>query len=262
MAQFGRPVTPDVATNGWSPSTGTTLWGCIDEASYSDTDYISDNAVSYCEVTLTTSLSDPVSSSAHYVRYRLGRTRTDRTLTVVVRLMQGGTEIASWEHIDPGASFQPFEQTLTTGQADAITDYTDLRLRFDITSLQNAQVYCQVSWAELEIPDAGVQPTTVNVNAASVTASASVETTIPGTRTVSINNASAISTPQATIASETFDVSVGVSSATTSAQGVTVDAPVGGTNVPLGAALITATAQVETSVPGSVSPTVGWPRFC
>ena len=162
MAQFGRPVL-DIVTNSWTASSGSALYDMLDEASFSDTDYIQRNAVAYCEVSLTTSLSDPQSSLSHYVRYRLGRSRTDRTLTIVVRLMQNITEIASWTHTDPELAFAAFEQTLSAGQADSITDYGDLRLRFDITALQNTQVYGQVSWAELEIPDAGASPTTAQV---------------------------------------------------------------------------------------------------
>jgi len=152
MAQFARP-TSDISVNGWSPSTGATLYGCIDEASASDADYITNNAVAYSEVGLS-SLDDPHSSSGHVVRYRLQRTPTNRTITIVVRLYQGSTQIASWTHADPPA-WALYEQTLTGAQADSITDYTDLRLRFDITAIQNSQANGQISWAELEVPDAG-----------------------------------------------------------------------------------------------------------
>ena len=152
MAQFARPLS-DVAINGWTP---TPLNEQIDEDPYNDGDYIERNAVAYCEVGLS-SVTDPNSSTGHIVRYRYGRTVTNRTLTLVVRLMQGSTEIASWTHVDPALSFVAASQTLTSLQADAITDYSDLRLRFDITALQNSQVSGQVSWAELEVPEAGAQ---------------------------------------------------------------------------------------------------------
>lgn len=153
MAQYARPISPDVAVNGW---TATPLYAKIDEVTYSDADYIQNNAVSYCEVTLS-SVTDPNLSTGHIVRYRYGRTRTDRALTLVVRLMQGSTQIASQTHVDPSASFVAGSFTLTGTEADSITDYSNLRLRFDITDIQNAQVYGQVSWAELEVPDASAQ---------------------------------------------------------------------------------------------------------
>ena len=152
MAQYARP-TSDVSINSWTTAP---LYQKIDETLYSDADYIQRNAIAYCEVGLS-SLNDPATSDGHYVRYRLGRSRIDRALTIVVRLYQGSTEIALWTHTDPALSFVGFEEALTANQANAITDYSNLRLRFDITVLQNSQVYGQVSWAELEVPDAATE---------------------------------------------------------------------------------------------------------
>ncbi|MCJ7751821.1 MAG: hypothetical protein MUQ65_12125, partial [Armatimonadetes bacterium] len=149
MTQYARP-TSDITVNSW---TTTPLFEQIDETTYFDADYIQRNAVADCEVGLS-SVTDPLSSADHYVRYRLGRSATNRTLTMFVRLYQGSTEIASWEHVNPDLSFVGFEQTLSGAQADAITNYADLRLRFDITAIQNNQTDGQVSWAELAVPDA------------------------------------------------------------------------------------------------------------
>ena len=46
--------------------------------------------------------------------------------------------------------------TLSAGEADAITDYTDLRIRFDITfdAGISGDLNARVTWAELEVPGA------------------------------------------------------------------------------------------------------------
>jgi len=139
MAQFARPAS-DVSTNSWAAEPpGTGLFEAIYEETPSDSEYIQHNAVALCEVALDT-LTDPSSSVNHVVRYRLGRSVTNRTLTIVVRLIENATERASWTHTDPAISFGLFEQTLSGAQADSITNYADLRLRFDITAIQNNQV--------------------------------------------------------------------------------------------------------------------------
>lgn len=148
MAQFLRPSS-DITVGAWTP---TPLYQQIDEQTASDVDFIESSSVSYCEVGLSVG-QDPGVSAGHIVRYRYGRSATNRSLTLVVRLMQGTTEVASWTHVDPAQSFVLAEQTLTTTQTDSITDYSNLRLRFDVTAIQNSQTSGQISWAELEIPD-------------------------------------------------------------------------------------------------------------
>jgi hypothetical protein len=49
---------------------------------------------------------------------------------VVVTLLQGATQIAQWT-INPIAAGTLYERTLSAGEADAITNYEDLRLRFE-----------------------------------------------------------------------------------------------------------------------------------
>jgi hypothetical protein len=155
LAQYARPSS-DVTAGAWSPSTGTTLWSVLDEAARSDADYIASgaNQLTLCEVGLS-SLIDPQSSTGHVVRYTYLRTITNKNYTLLVRLMQGTTTIASWTHANPGTSFTLAEQTLTAQQADAITDYGDLRLQFETTVAAGGGGSVQVSWAELEVPDGG-----------------------------------------------------------------------------------------------------------
>lgn len=118
----------DVSAGNWTPSTGGTLWGTIDEGNPDDADYdVNINpAGGFFEVSLANA-PDPAMSSGHYVNYRI-----EGGGSMVVSLRQGaGTEIASWSHNPAPAVPTTFQQVLTSGQTDAITDYTDLRLRFE-----------------------------------------------------------------------------------------------------------------------------------
>jgi len=119
----------DVSAGNWTPSTGGTLWGTIDEGNPSDADYdVNINAAGgFFEVSLPNP-PDPSMSSGHYVNYRI----EGGTGSMVVSLRQGaGTQIASWTH-DPAPSVPTtFSQVLSAAETDAITDYTDLRLRFN-----------------------------------------------------------------------------------------------------------------------------------
>jgi hypothetical protein len=71
---------------------------------------------------------------------------------LTVKLMQGTTVIASWTHLNVTGTWTQQNQTLTSAQANAITDYTDLRLQFIATT--GVMMTGMVSWAEMEIPDA------------------------------------------------------------------------------------------------------------
>ena len=69
MAQFGRPIS-DISAGGWVPSSGGDLYAMLDEVSASDSDYIQgDSSDTAAEVLLST-VTDPVSSSGHILRFR------------------------------------------------------------------------------------------------------------------------------------------------------------------------------------------------
>jgi hypothetical protein len=154
-SQNGRPD-GDISAGVWYESAGDTqsnLYTVIDEPSRSDSDYIytGNGDTGYCEVTLS-DVSDPLTSDNHDINYAYRRTNGAKNMTLVVSLRQGSsTEIASWTHVNPSAAFTLAEQTLTSGQANNITNYNDLRLRFDVTVSQNPGA-CQVSWAEFSVP--------------------------------------------------------------------------------------------------------------
>jgi len=149
MAQVARPETPDVSTGGWSP---TPCYNEIDEETPNDGDYLTSTknaSADTFEVNLG-AVSDPNVHTGHTINYRA---RCDKSSNgnIVVSLMQGAATIRSY---DPGfltTSFAPYSFTLTEGEAEAITDYSALSLRFSGTCTANAYVF--VSWAELQVPD-------------------------------------------------------------------------------------------------------------
>ena len=115
----------DVSAGAWTPSAGSDLYAMRDEGTYSDADYIVSTTSSTCEMRVTVG-TDPVSSTGHILRYRL----LAGTGTISASLKQGSTTIASYgPHMLTGAA-QDFAQTLSGGEADSITDYSDLRVVF------------------------------------------------------------------------------------------------------------------------------------
>lgn len=158
MAQFARPdsnVTQTSFTNGFA---------AIDEATASDADfaYGANNTAAELEVGLS-NVTDPASSSGHVFRYRIAKTNAGtvdgggNAVTVTVRLMQGTTQIATDTAKTADGTWTQYAYTLSAAEADAITDYTDLRLEF-VTSASGGSPANRrggaVSWAELEVPDA------------------------------------------------------------------------------------------------------------
>lgn len=119
--------TSDVSAGTWTSSLGGALNAAIDEVTSDDADYISTETLGDQCVIALQSAGDPASSSNHLVRYRL---RGDGTSGIQVSLMQGATVIASWTHDPAPGAWTTYLQTLSGGEADSITDYTALRLRF------------------------------------------------------------------------------------------------------------------------------------
>lgn len=115
--------TSDISSGAWTPSTGATLYGVLDEPIADDADYIYTGTASTSEVKFSPA-ADPRVSDAHVVRYRA---KGGGTLTT--HLVQGTTVIATDVQTLTG-TLQTFSFTLSGAEADAITDYSDLRLRF------------------------------------------------------------------------------------------------------------------------------------
>ena len=165
MAQFGRPD-GDISTGGWTP---TPLNAEIDETVADDgtTEILSaDDPVSdTSEVSLST-VTDPALSTGHILRFRHQHTTTGGgsapAMTLVGSLYQGTTLIAE-SSVAPAKGVWGTEAlTLSGAEADAITDYTDLRVRLVANKTGGNRTFrIHVTWAELEVPDvagAAIQP--------------------------------------------------------------------------------------------------------
>lgn len=142
MAQFGRPST-DTTRDNWTEDDGTTvaIFDQIDEAVADDLDYIQTvlTPTSDVYVTKLTALEDPAVSTGHIVRYRYRKDAVaGDQIDLTVELRQGyvsevslGTLIASATNANiGGAAWTAGSITLSGAEADAITNYADLYLRF------------------------------------------------------------------------------------------------------------------------------------
>lgn len=158
MAQFARPDS-DVSDGTWTnqASSNVNMFNVIDESSADDADYIrtaNPTGTETCTFGLS-DVTDPVSPSGHTVRWRAKvANRVDDTINLSIFLRQGATLIATCR---TGAitdtSFTAGSYTLSGAEADAITDYTDLRLTFTKSGTNDdAGINVQVSFAELEVP--------------------------------------------------------------------------------------------------------------
>jgi hypothetical protein len=154
MAQFLRPSS-DVTTTNWTRSAGSSdYWTYIDETTADSSDYVqTQTQAAGLEVGLST-VSIPQNRANHIVRlqaWALGSAAGERQ---TVLLLQGATTIATVVNNAVITRNTPtsLTYTLTSGEANNITDYSDLRLRFTAGTLAGGETY-RVSWAEMEVPD-------------------------------------------------------------------------------------------------------------
>ena len=145
MPQFARPDA-DLEIGNWLNDLGSaiTIFQSIDEVVANDADFIESGLAPVNDpfVCGLSDVEDPLSSSAHIVRWRRSKDAAGGSLIdLTVELRQGyvseasqGTQIFSI--IDGGIPdvFTDTSYTLSGAEADAITDYNDLQLR--ITAFQ------------------------------------------------------------------------------------------------------------------------------
>ena len=122
--QLLAPVA-DISAGAWTPFSGSDLYAMLDEETASNTDYIVATSATSCELHLAVP-TPPTVTGDRILRYRL----LPGTGNVAAELRQGSTTLAAWGPHHLTASAQDFAQTLTAGQAAAITDYSDLRVVF------------------------------------------------------------------------------------------------------------------------------------
>ena len=132
------PPDADVVVGSWTDELGgvTNIYQSIDEEAPSDADYIqSEEFPSTSAYKASMSIADdPAVSGSHYIEYRYQKSGTAQ-IDLVVRLKQGGATIATWTHTNIPATWTDASQTLTTSEADSITDYTALDLEFEANQI-------------------------------------------------------------------------------------------------------------------------------
>lgn len=161
---FERPNNEQ--SGGWASTTNCPAAqpeDCINEILQSDAEFITTSNLGQSDTDVVefslSDVSNPGINTNHIVRYTYRELGNPNDPSFDVRLLQGVTVIASWNHPAPLPSvFTLATQPLTTIEANAITDYSDLRLEFTAT----CDVTCgnpgpdrenvEVSWAELEVP--------------------------------------------------------------------------------------------------------------
>jgi hypothetical protein len=110
-------------------------------------------------------LADPSLSSGHSVQFRYRKDASGgKTLDLTVELRQGGTVRATTSVTNVGDAWVVGSLNLSAAEADAITDYADLRVRFSANTTGGAgSRRVQVSWARFHI--AGRRAPYVQANA-------------------------------------------------------------------------------------------------
>lgn len=157
MAQFCRPNSDIISIN----VTGT--FADVNESSANDADFIETTGGAAGLTSAirmgTTDVTDPGVATGHVLRARINvlvEPQSDDT-TLDITLHQGGSLIALLNvpsgSFTPG-TFQDVSYTLSAGEANSISDYTDLRLGMNVTVGGGADYdNVQLSWIELEVPD-------------------------------------------------------------------------------------------------------------
>jgi hypothetical protein len=136
--QVARP-TSTVSAGAWTDQVGGTTDMHSPLADESQSTWIQSElnpAASFVEVALG-ALTDPGVSTGHVIAYQYDKTpTTSESIDLTVQLRQGAsTVIATVTHSDISGTIVDGELTLSGAEADAITDYGDLRLRFIATQV-------------------------------------------------------------------------------------------------------------------------------
>lgn len=152
MAQFALPML-DIVINGWTAEGGPTdLYDAINESTADDSDYIETIGDDTAEVALTTP-TDPEVATGHIIHFRIQGNGSGGPERCEAHLYEGANLRASSGTRTSRAAWSTETYTLSAAEANSITAYTDLRLRFVASNMGDPETMW-VSWAQLEVPDA------------------------------------------------------------------------------------------------------------
>lgn len=154
LHQISAPDADDAA-GSWTTAP---LFSKINEDAPDDSSQISSETLvapgttSVAKISLG-SLNDPSASTDHTLRVRAKVTLTlGTTETFTAELRQGSTLIATLTQSPLTTSYAFYEYTLSTAEADAITDYTALAVWMSGTFSAGNLGGVQVSWLEFDCP--------------------------------------------------------------------------------------------------------------
>ena len=144
MPQFARPIADITNANQWldDAASSVTIFDAIDETVLSTADFIQSSAglssaIYVCRI--TTTIEDPVSSANHVVRFTYRKNSSGQAqINLTAELRQDyvseaslGTLIWTTNFTNIVSSVQSTAAvTLTAAEADSITQYSSLYLRF------------------------------------------------------------------------------------------------------------------------------------
>jgi len=154
MTQYARPDSDVSNAGGWEASSGDDLFAMIDESSASDSDYVSVEGPSDSAfIVALSNVSDPSSAANHKVYYRASDdSGGDGALTVV--LLESTTARATSVNDAVSDSITQYTFTLSTSEANSITNYNNLRLSFSADDEMAMGLVVKVTQAWFQCPDA------------------------------------------------------------------------------------------------------------
>lgn len=138
--QFARPVSL-ISNTGWVASSGTELWDMLDESIPDDAGtavFTPAPPLASPGNAFTVGLSpvtDPLSSTGHVIHIRGRKPQAGKRIDGTVELVDGSTVIATLTIANlASVTWTDYSYTLSAAQADAIVQYSALRLRVTLWS--------------------------------------------------------------------------------------------------------------------------------
>jgi len=160
MAQFARPDNDDTIGAWTDQASGTTdIYTGIDEATAEDTELVrsENDPSSSAYIAGLSTVTDPVSSSNHIVRYRYIKGQSGGgspgVINLTIELREGTNVRASQTHNNVTTTVTDGSFTLTGGEADSITDYSNLNFKLVADKASGARTsWGEFTWWEFEVP--------------------------------------------------------------------------------------------------------------
>ena len=150
-AQFGRP-NGDLTTGSWSSTEGTFYEAVNETTPNGDTDYVYSSTDEDILNLNITDLVDPEGNTGHILQFvakSVGGGGQGESIQIY--LFEGTTEIATDTETITRGSYETVTYTLSAGEADSITDYSNLSLRLQVKTIGGGESL-RVSQTEFQVP--------------------------------------------------------------------------------------------------------------